>query len=93
LPSASAVRSPIRTGDHVDSNQEFIGQGLGNIVGSFFSSFPSAGSFNRSAANLEAGAKTPMASVYASIFLVVIVLLVAPIAAYLPLATVAGILF
>ena len=83
----------IRTGDRVDGNQEFIGQGIANIVGSFFSSFPSAGSFNRSAANLEAGAKTPTATVYASVFLVVIVLLIAPIAAYLPLATVAGILF
>jgi len=83
----------IKTGDHVDGNQEFIGQGIANIAGSFFSSFPSAGSFNRSGANLEAGARTPLASVYSSVFLVVIVLLVAPIAAYLPLATVAGILF
>jgi SulP family sulfate permease len=63
------------------------------VVGSFFSSFPSSGSFNRSAANLEAGAKTPLACIYSSVFLTVIVLLVAPVAAYLPLAVVAAILF
>ena len=83
----------IRSGQRIDANQEFIGQGLSNLVGSFFSSFASAGSFNRSAANFEAGAKTPLASVFSSLMLVGIVLLVAPLAAYLPLATVAGILF
>ena len=83
----------IRSGQRIDANQEFIGQGLSNLVGSFFSSYASAGSFNRSAANYEAGAKTPLASVFSSIMLVGIVLLVAPLAAYLPLATVAGILF
>ncbi len=83
----------IRTGQRIDANQEFIGQGISNLVGSFFLSFPSAGSFNRSAANLEAGAKTPLASVFSSIFLVGMVFVVAPLAAYLPFATVAGILF
>jgi SulP family sulfate permease len=83
----------IRSGQRIDANQEFVGQGISNIVGSFFSSFASAGSFNRSAANYEAGAKTPLASVFSAIFLVGIVLVVAPLAAYLPLATVAGILF
>ncbi len=82
----------IRSGQRIDANQEFIGQGVSNLVGGFFSSFPSAGSFNRSGANYEAGAKTPLASVFSSIFLVGIVLLVAPLAAYLPLATMAGIL-
>ena len=83
----------IKSGQRIDANQEFIGQGVSNLAGSFFSSFASAGSFNRSAANYEAGAKTPLASVFSSIMLVGIVLLVAPLAAYLPLATVAGILF
>jgi SulP family sulfate permease len=83
----------IRSGQRIDANQEFIGQGLSNLVGSLFSSYTSAGSFNRSAANYEAGAKTPLASVFSSIMLVGIVLLVAPLAAFLPLATVAGILF
>ena len=82
----------IRSGQRIDSNQEFIGQGISNIGGAFFSAFPSAGSFNRSGANYEAGAKTPLANVYASLFLVGIVLVVAPLAAYLPLASVAAIL-
>lgn len=82
----------IRSGQRIDSNQEFIGQGISNIGGAFFSAFPSAGSINRSGANYDAGAKTPLANVYASLFLVAIVLVVAPLAAYLPLASVAAIL-
>lgn len=83
----------LKSGQRIDSNQEFIGQGISNIAGSFSSSFTSTGSFNRSGANYEAGAKTPLASVYSSVFLVVIVLMVAPWVAYLPYAVVAGILF
>jgi SulP family sulfate permease len=83
----------LKTGQRIDSNQEFIGQGVSNLAGSFFSSFPSAGSFNRSAANLEAGAKTPMASVYSAALLALIVLVVAPLVAWLPYASVAAILF
>ena len=69
----------LRSGQRIDNNQEFIGQGISNIAGAFFSSFPSAGSFNRSAANYDAGAKTPLAAVYSSLFLVAIVLVVAPL--------------
>ena len=82
----------LKSGQRIDSNQEFIGQGISNVAGSFFSSFPSAGSFNRSGANYEAGAKTPLAAVYSSLFLAAIVLVVAPLAAYLPYASVAAIL-
>ena len=82
-----------RSGQHIDGNQEFIGQGLSNLVGSFFSGYAASGSFNRSGVNYAAGARTPMAAVYASLFLVVILLLVAPLAAYLPNAAMAGILF
>ncbi len=83
----------LKSGQHIEGNQEFIGQGLSNIAGSFFSAYPSSGSFNRSGLNFEAGAKTPLASVFASIFLAVIVLFVAPLAAYLPLAVMASVLF
>ncbi|HEY0665626.1 MAG TPA: SulP family inorganic anion transporter, partial [Gallionella sp.] len=76
-----------------DGNQEFIGQGLSNLVGSFFSSYASCGSFNRSGVNYAAGAQTPLATVYASFFLLFVLLLVAPLAAYLPTAAMAGILF
>ncbi|MEO1766091.1 SulP family inorganic anion transporter [Thiobacter aerophilum] len=77
----------------IDGNQEFIGQGLSNILGSFFSSYASSGSFNRSGVNYASGAQTPLAAVFASLALVLILLLVAPLAAYLPTAAMAGILF
>lgn len=83
----------VKSEQRIDGNQEFIGQGLSNLVGSFFSGYASCGSFNRSGVNYAAGAKTPMATVYASIFLVLVLLLVAPLASYLPTAAMAGILF
>lgn len=82
-----------RSGQIIDGNQEFIGQGLSNVLGAFFSGYASSGSFNRSGVNFAAGARTPLAAVYASVFLLVIVLLVAPLAAHLPTAAMAGILF
>ncbi len=92
--AVSIARSiSIRSGQALDGNQEFIGQGLSNIFGSFFSSYVATGSFNRSGANYDAGARTPMASVFAGLMLVVIVLLVAPLTSYLPKAAVAGLLF
>lgn len=89
IARAIAVRSEQR----IDGNQEFIGQGLSNIIGSFFSGYASSGSFNRSGVNFEAGAKTPLATIIASVALVIILLVVAPLAAYLPNAAMAGILF
>ncbi len=82
-----------KSGQRIDGNQEFVGQGLSNVIGSFFSSYAASGSFNRSGVNYAAGARTPLAAVYASIFLLIILLLVAPLAAYLPDAAMAGILF
>ncbi len=89
ISRAIAVKSEQR----IDGNQEFIGQGLSNLVGSFFSSYASCGSFNRSGVNYAAGAKTPLATVYASFILLFVLLLVAPLASYLPTAAMAGILF
>ncbi len=82
-----------RSGDRINGNQEFIGQGLSNIAGSFFSGYVATGSFNRSGLNHQAGAKTPLAAVFAGLLLILIVVLVAPLAAYLPVAAMAGILF
>ena len=82
-----------RSGELVDGNQEFIGQGLSNIFGSFFSSYVATGSFNRSGVNYAAGAKTPMAAIIAGLLLMIIVLFVAPLLAHLPNAAMAGILF
>jgi SulP family sulfate permease len=83
----------MKSGQHVNGNQEFIGQGLSNVIGSCFSGYVATGSFNRSAMNHQAGARTPMAAMFAGVFLMVTVLLVAPYASYLPNAAMAGILF
>jgi len=71
----------------IDGNQEFIGQGLSNIMGSFFSSYAGSGSFTRSGINYESGAKTPFSAIFSSMFLLLIILLVAPVTAYLPIAS------
>ncbi len=83
----------VKSGQRIDGNQEFIGQGLSNIVGAFSSACPSSGSFNRSGINYEAGAQTPLAAVFSAVLLVAVLLAVAPLAAYLPLAVMAGLLF
>jgi sulfate permease, SulP family len=91
LSSARAVAA--RSGQRIDGSQEFIGQGLANIVGAFTSSYPTSGSFNRTAANYEAGAQTQLAAVFAAGFLLIVLLLAAPLAAYLPIPSMAAILF
>ncbi|MFI4887496.1 MAG: SulP family inorganic anion transporter [Burkholderiales bacterium] len=91
ISSARAVA--LRSGQRIDGNQEFIGQGLANIVGAFTSSYPTSGSFNRTGANYEAGARTPLACVFSAILLLVLLLLIGPLAGYLPVASMAGVLF
>ena len=62
LEAASIARSiSLKTGQEIDGNREFIGQGMSNIGGSFFSSYMSSGSFTRSGINIDSGAKTPIA--------------------------------
>ena len=81
-----------KSGQRIEANQEFIGQGLSNITGSFFSSYAGSGSFTRSGINYEAGAKTPMSAIFAAIILMAIVLLIAPLTAYLPVAAMGGVI-
>ena len=82
-----------KSGQRIDGSQEFIGQGLSNIAGAFTSAYPSSGSFNRSGVNYESGARTPLASIIASLLLVAIVFAVGSLGAYLPFAVMAAILF
>jgi len=82
-----------KTEQSLDGNQEFIGQGLSNIVGCFFSGYVATGSFNRSGLNYQAGAQTPLAAIFAGGLLIILVLFVAPWAVFLPNAAMAGILF
>lgn len=80
----------IRSGQHVDSNQEFFGQGLANTIGCFFSGYVVSGSFNRSALNYDAGARTPLSALVAGVLLAGILVFAAPLAAYLPHAAMAA---
>ncbi|MGO4302506.1 SulP family inorganic anion transporter [Cupriavidus sp. RAF12] len=82
----------LRSGQHIDANREFIGQGLSNIAGGLFSSYISCGSLNRSMPNFEAGAQTPLASVFSALLLVVLVTVSAPLLAQIPMAAIAAML-
>lgn len=82
----------LRSGQHIDANREFVGQGLSNIAGGFFSAYISCGSLNRSMPNFEAGAQTPMASVFSALLLVALVAVSAPVLAQIPLAAIAAML-
>jgi len=81
-----------QSGQRVDGNQEFIGQGLSNIVGSFLSCYASSGSLTRSGLNYDSGAKTPMASVFTALLLMLIVYFAAPLASYIPMASMAAVI-
>jgi len=83
----------LKSGQRLNHNQEFIGQGLANISAAFFSGFPTSASVNRCGVNYDAGARTPLSSVFAAVLLVVVLVGVAPLAAHLPMAVVAGLLF
>ena len=83
----------LKSGQRIDSNQEFIGQGLSNIASAYFSGYASSGSFNRSGANYEAGARTPLAAIFSVPLLILLLLVLAPLVQYLPLAVMGATLF
>lgn len=82
----------LRSGQRIDANREFRGQGLSNIVGGFFSCYVSCGSMNRSMPNLQAGARTPLAAVFSALLLLGLVAVSAPVLAQIPMAGLAGLL-
>jgi len=82
-----------KTGQLIDNNKEIASQGLSNAVGSFLSCFPACGSFNRSAANLEAGALTPLSGIVSALALALLVFRANPLIARLPMPVMAEILF
>lgn len=83
----------LKTGSRIDADQEFFGQGLANVVASFFSCFPGSGSFSRTALQYSVGARTRFASVFSACFNAVFFLLAAPLAFFIPHAALAGTLF
>lgn len=72
-------------------NREFIGQGITNVVCSFFNSFAITGSFTKSYANYEAGAKTRISELVSGVTVLLLVVLLAPVVKYIPIPTLAGI--
>ena len=81
-----------QTGQTLDPNQELIGQGLANLVGSFSSSYPVSGSFSRSAVNFQAGATSGVSSVVTSIVVVITLIFFTPLLYHLPQAVLAAII-
>jgi len=81
-----------KTGQVLDPNQELIGQGLANIVGSVGQSYPTSGSFSRSAVNLQSGAVSGLSSVFTSIAVAITLFLFTPLLYHLPQATLAAII-
>ncbi|MBC7608895.1 MAG: SulP family inorganic anion transporter [Polaromonas sp.] len=81
-----------KSGQRIDANREFRGQGLSNIIGGFFSCYVSCGSMNRSMPNLQAGARTPLAAVFSALLLLVLVAASAPLLAQIPMAALAALL-
>ena len=75
-----------RTKQKIDVNQEFIGQGLANLVGAFFQSYPVSGSFSRTAINYAAGARTGISSVVSSLSVVLALLFLTPLLTFIPRA-------
>jgi SulP family sulfate permease len=89
---AMAKAIAARTGQKLDINQQCLSEGVANLVGSFFQCFPGSGSLTRSAINVQAGAVSQWSGVFAAVAVALTVLLFAPLARYIPSASLAGIL-
>ncbi|QTA92305.1 SulP family inorganic anion transporter [Desulfonema magnum] len=81
-----------RTGQRLDPNQELIGQGLANIFGSIGKSYPTSGSFSRSAVNLQTGSVSGLSSVFTSLAVVIVLLFFTPLLYHLPQSVLAAVI-
>lgn len=88
----SAVVADGMTNSKHNSNRELIGQGVANIVTPFFGGIPATGAIARTATNIKSGAVSPMSGVIHGIFVLVTLLLLAPLAVHIPLASLAPVL-
>jgi SulP family sulfate permease len=91
LESVTVAKSlAAKTGQPIDPNQELIGMGVGNLVGSGFGATPGSASFLRSAANLQSGGRTQWSVVASGVFVLLIVVAISPVLAYIPIAAIAA---
>lgn len=88
----SAMVADRMIGDRHDSNVELIAQGIANIASPLFGGLPATGAIARTATNIRSGAQTPIAGVVHAITLAIVLLVAAPLARYVPLAVLAGVL-
>ena len=89
----SAVVADSMTGDRHNSNVELIAQGIANMVSPLFGGIPATGAIARTATNIRSGAKSPVAGMIHALTLLMILLVAAPLARFVPLATLAAVLF
>ncbi len=89
---AIAKAMAAKTGQRLDPNQELIGQGLSNIIGSFGRSYPVSGSFSRSAVNIQAGAITGMSGLFTSCMVIITLMFFTPLMYNLPQSVLAAII-
>lgn len=82
----------LKQGRSFDANREIVAQGASNVVGGMFQCYPASGSFTRSGVNYEAGAITPLSAILSSLFLVGILLVVAPLFGQVPIPAVAAVI-
>ncbi|MBM7600391.1 SulP family sulfate permease [Virgibacillus halotolerans] len=88
----SAVVSDGMTGKRHNSNRELVGQGIANVVTPMFGGIPATGAIARTATNIKSGAVSPFSGIFQGIFVLVTLLLFAPYASNIPLASMAPIL-
>lgn len=88
----SAVIADRMTGQRHRSNTELVGQGVANCVSAFFGGLPATGALARTATNIRAGARSPVSGVLHALFVLLFMLLFAPLAAHIPLAALAAVL-
>jgi SulP family sulfate permease len=89
----SAVVADGMTGDRHNPNVELIAQGIANIMSPVFGGIPATGAIARTATNIRAGARSPVSGMVHALTLLLILLVAAPLASYIPLATLAAVLF
>jgi sulfate permease, SulP family len=88
----SAVVADRMSHDHHNPNVELVAQGVANVISPFFGGLPATGAIARTATNIRAGAKTPVAGMIHALTLVCVLLFAAPLTNYIPMAVLAGIL-
>jgi SulP family sulfate permease len=89
----SAVVADGMTGDRHNSNVELVAQGVANLVSPLFGGIPATGAIARTATNIRAGARSPVSGIIHALTLLGILLVAAPLASYIPLTTLAAVLF